>query len=559
MGTPAQLTKRLLAFVVVLSCFLPTAGLSSAQASNTPTPFTAQQWRDDLRFLVAQMREKHKNLFHTMTEAQFNDAVAKLDADIPHLNDDQIYVRFMQLMVLIQDGHSGIANLPLPGGIKNNTNIPLRFVRYPDGVYIRAAAPEYADVVGGKVINVGNVDWQEAMRRVDSVASHDAGNPGHALAWSAELYLSCPHVLHGLGLSDSPESAVFTIEKDGQSRTITMKPSTVIAKSHDNAVPAGWVDARPASVPVPLAYQHAERNFWFTELPEDHAIYFQFNEVHDADDETLAAFAQRLGAALQKPEVERIVIDLRNNSGGDNTLERPLLVALIRSHQNRRGGIWLITGDGTFSAAQSFVNRIGNYAEVIVVGQPTGENPNQYGDPAHVTLPNTQLVAAISTLWWQDEDPTDKRTATFPEIAIDPSFQQYVAGKDSTLEYALTQPAPQTLREALTDALPGGLNAVLASYQKFVGDPAHKYQTNSESGINRFGYELLMQKRVSDAITMFELNVREHPDSWNAWDSLGEGYMNARDKQRAIAAYQKSLELNPENTNGKQMMERIKQ
>jgi hypothetical protein len=50
---------------------------------------------------------KHKHLFHTMTEAEFNAAVQKLDADIPRLNDDQIFVRLVQLTALVQDGHTG--------------------------------------------------------------------------------------------------------------------------------------------------------------------------------------------------------------------------------------------------------------------------------------------------------------------------------------------------------------------------------------------------------------------------------------------------------------------
>jgi len=57
--------------------------------------------------------------------------------------------------------------------------------------------------------------------------------------------------------------------------------------------------------------------------------------------------------------------------------------------------------------------------------------------------------------------------------------------------------------------------------------------------------------RNKEAVEVFRLNTQRHPDSWNAWDSLGEGFaaMNARDE--ALTAYKKSVELNPENENGK--------
>jgi cytochrome c-type biogenesis protein CcmH/NrfG len=54
------------------------------------------------------------------------------------------------------------------------------------------------------------------------------------------------------------------------------------------------------------------------------------------------------------------------------------------------------------------------------------------------------------------------------------------------------------------------------------------------------------------------LNVEEHPDSWNTYDSLGEAYMTAGKRELAIANYTKSLELNPANSNATQMLERLK-
>src|ERR1035441_8170780 len=143
-----------------------------------------------------------------------------------------------------------------------------------------------------------------------------------------------------------------------------MKASVPIGEWHINALPAGWVDARPPPAPVPLSRQHEDKHYWFTGLPEYHAIYFQFNLVINDDQEPLATFAGRLAQALKQPNIQRLVIDLRNNTGGDNTLLRPLLVALIGSSVNRRGGIYAIVGPTTFSAAQNFVNRLEKYNEV---------------------------------------------------------------------------------------------------------------------------------------------------------------------------------------------------
>jgi tetratricopeptide (TPR) repeat protein len=57
---------------------------------------------------------------------------------------------------------------------------------------------------------------------------------------------------------------------------------------------------------------------------------------------------------------------------------------------------------------------------------------------------------------------------------------------------------------------------------------------------------------------MFRINVELYPESWNVYDSLGEALLAAGDHESAIAMYEKSLEINPDNTNGKDMLERIR-
>jgi glyoxylase-like metal-dependent hydrolase (beta-lactamase superfamily II) len=80
----------------------------------------------------------------------------------------------------------------------------------------------------------------------------------------------------------------------------------------------------------------------------------------------------------------------------------------------------------------------------------------------------------------------------------------------------------------------------------------------TEADLTGMGYFLLQQlKKVDDAIRMFELYSELFPDSWNAYDSLAEGYYEKGDKQKALTLYRKSLELNPNNDNGKKFIERI--
>ncbi len=86
---------------------------------------------------------------------------------------------------------------------------------------------------------------------------------------------------------------------------------------------------------------------------------------------------------------------------------------------------------------------------------------------------------------------------------------------------------------------------------EMIKDPTEKYLVSNfyESGINRFGYELLQKDRNEDALEVFRYNSTMHPESSNAMDSLAECLVKIGQKEKAIKAYEKSLELNPNNKN----------
>ena len=80
----------------------------------------------------------------------------------------------------------------------------------------------------------------------------------------------------------------------------------------------------------------------------------------------------------------------------------------------------------------------------------------------------------------------------------------------------------------------------------------------TEPRLNLEAYRRLLSGRVDDAIELFELNVLAYPESWNTYDSLAEGYLTRGDTAKAIANYERSLELNPDNTGARQRIEELR-
>ena len=102
----------------------------------------------------------------------------------------------------------------------------------------------------------------------------------------------------------------------------------------------------------------------------------------------------------------------------------------------------------------------------------------------------------------------------------------------------------------------GGIDAAVKQYHELkVAAPA-TYNFD-ERELNNLGYRFIREKRLKEAIRIFQLNVEAYPKSANTYDSLAEGYMDDGDKAQAIANYQKTLELNPKSHNAVVMLQKL--
>ena len=128
-----------------------------------------------------------------------------------------------------------------------------------------------------------------------------------------------------------------------------------------------------------------------------------------------------------------------------------------------------------------------------------------------------------------------------------------------SLAYAKTGKAsPINERDFLLIIDSGNPDEAIKVYDKAMKDfPGWKIFT--ENAINEKGYELVGKEKYESAVKVLELNTRAYPNSANTWDSLAEAYMLSGNKTDAIKNYRKSLELNPGNTNAKQMLIKLEE
>jgi dienelactone hydrolase len=129
------------------------------------------------------------------------------------------------------------------------------------------------------------------------------------------------------------------------------------------------------------------------------------------------------------------------------------------------------------------------------------------------------------------------------EPAIVSWFEQHLVTRPVRAAAGAPKPGPSA-RAAAELRAPGGTARIrqrLAEARK-AGKPL---ALPPEGAINALGYELLQGSRIQDAIHLFELNVEAHPESANAYDSLADAYLAAKDRTKAATYARKALEMLP--------------
>jgi uncharacterized membrane protein len=101
-----------------------------------------------------------------------------------------------------------------------------------------------------------------------------------------------------------------------------------------------------------------------------------------------------------------------------------------------------------------------------------------------------------------------------------------------------------------------GVEQAIAQYRQLKATAASTYNFD-EVQLNLLGYQLLRANKHEAAIRIFLLNIEAYPRSSNAYDSLGEAYLGARNKALAVANYRKAVQLNPNNGNSIAMLRKL--
>ena len=522
-----------------------------------------EDWREDLRFLQETIHREYPHLFFRTTAEAFDQAVADLHQAIPGMEVHEIIVGFASLIAQFRIGHS-VIQLAIDRhhqGLQTGFHLlPIHLYQFSDGIYVQAVSEPYARAAGAKVIRIGQQSIEQALHSIESVVS--AENQQYFQAYGLS-YLVCPEVLHAKRVIRDRQIVPIHFEKDGREFRIDfpVEKGVHIPDSYGFVEGVeGWVSCRKQGE-LPLYLQKLEQIYHFEYLEEEKLMYVRHSQIRQDEFASIPAFFDSMFQFVENHEVEKLVLDLRLNAGGNNYNNKEVILGMIKSRLNQEGQLFTIIGRRTFSAAQNLVNELETYTETIFVGEPTAENVNFFGDTKTETLPNSGLEVRLSHMWWQDKDPRDKRLATSPHLPVALSFEAYVNNQDPVLEAIIEfEKHPLATLIHLKQLY---LQAAYEEASKVARDLKSQYSPHElplQSKLNAMGYQLIHMKQLEAAKEVFLLNTELYPESANAWDSLAEVHLEMHDRKKAIFYYHKTIMMDPDGRTGKhaqEMLDRI--
>lgn len=390
---------------------LPAVVRPDANVATTDAKLTAAQWHEDLRVFARELAAKHANASHRITRAQFDEEVAALDRQIEKLDSDAIYAGLQRIVASVGDSHT-LVRLPA-----DNAELPIIVVNFEGVDRVVAIAPGLEQALGARVIKIEETPIARAREVIASLTPAEEPRVRDALI---PQYFSVGLVLHGLGIAPDRDLVHYTLADDAEHEF-------VIAVHAGRAINLARVVANP-----PLYRQNQDKRFWFTWLPESRAVYCSFRGYQD-----LATNAKALLTLVAEKHPDKLIIDMRNNGGGDYFEGLRHLVEPIRqlSDINKKGHLFVLIGPQTFSAAMANAAHFRQMTEATLVGRTIAENPNSYQEPREFTLPNSKLVVRYSTKYYEFNKGGENAIRPDHEVIV--TWEEFKAGRDPVLEWVV--------------------------------------------------------------------------------------------------------------------------
>ncbi|MBC2580071.1 S41 family peptidase [Clostridium sp. DJ247] len=376
-----------------------------------------KKWINDIVYIEKALPKVHKNLYFNISEKEFIGQLEDLKKKVPTFSDQEIDIELSKIIASIGDSHTGFS-------IGTETTYPIELYWFDEGIYITGTSKEYKELLDAKIITLNAKKIEEVANEIKPLL---AGANENWFKTQVIYYIPIPSVLQYFGISNSDEIELSVQLTTGEIKKIKMK-----SIKHEEYVPVDRSDS-----PKPLYKTHTNENYWYEYLKDEKILYISYNSCRQMREKPFEIFSKEVWDFAEKHEVEKLVLDIRNNRGGISTILDPFIKKLKKSRFNEKDRLYVIIGRDTYSSAILNALTLRKETNAYFVGENTGGKPNHYGEVKQLELPNSKRKIRYSTKYfnWSKENVDTIK----PNMLIKETFENYKKATDPVLEWIIKQ------------------------------------------------------------------------------------------------------------------------
>ncbi len=425
-------------------------GNAEAQAPSS-SDFTVERMKSDLAVFSTDflaVDRSYSPAARTAAEAR----LLKLEARLANVSRAAFELAVAQIVALADNGHTAAFAGPRS---RHFNRVPLRVTPFGENFYVLRATTPNTDLLGARVTAIGGVPIRVIR---DSARTLVGGVP----AWrdrSAGYLIESPEQLHALGLIERADGARYEFEMSSGERITRY---LVAAPANTGGADGGasrWLypelrsdeegswQAALAPDLAPWSLQDPDERFRSREVPELDAMVIELRQNRDAPGRPIRTVLREFTRAIQTGGFRHLVLDMRQNGGGDLNTTRDFMEALPTLVPGR---IVVLMSPWTFSAAISSIGYLEQAApdKVTLVGEAPGDRLEFFAEGGIVTLPNSRAVLLYATERHDYHTGCDRKDdchgpvirhpiavpSLAPDVAAPWTFTAYAAGRDPAME-----------------------------------------------------------------------------------------------------------------------------
>ncbi|WP_236336590.1 S41 family peptidase [Paenibacillus auburnensis] len=397
-----------------LICLLSALLLSSCSPKSSLT----LDWKPDLQLVKQEMRQKEVSLAtNSGRAAAFSSKIDEMIGRLPDYdNDDQVKIDLSQAIASLGQVHTNL-------GLAEEKVLPFRLYMWQGRLYVTDTITGYSEVLYTELTEINSQPVRSIIAQLTDVISRDNEQ---GLLLNIPRYIIRPSILHGLGvIEDKNEISLTFKQEDGTDIQKSVQPVSQNDSTLNLISP--YKDTLLSSI-------NSKRNYSFTNLSAEQTLYVAYNSCEEDPEYTIKRFVQDIKTSQKASPVQKVIVDLRANSGGNSSVIHPLMTSLLQDPVLKNHVLVLI-GRGTASSAMLNAYEFRENLQAKLLGEPTNGDPNKPGEVQFLQLPETGLTVTYSTNEFHFSATTDD--ALMPDIPVDYTISDYREGIDPVLNAAL--------------------------------------------------------------------------------------------------------------------------